>query len=474
MQERTFDQENSILLENMLDSFYYQWSADDRSESKRFKAKNDLFLELYITGSCNQRCEYCYLQKHQKDLYPPEIDKPELILNNLKIYFNYLKEKKLTKIHRIDLFSGEIWGWPLGNKVFDILLDYIENQNFKVDEILIPSNCSFVIDSKLIELVQYYIDRFKSNNCRLIYSVSFDGEILDSINRPLKINVQKNNDKYYQAIYAFAKKNTFGFHPMIAPEGIEQQIENYAIWIKRIKEYYPDNFEDQVGIVMMLEVRSDKWTKEKIISYLKWLNYIIDTDLAEYYHNDIANFKEKVFYNNFNETKEHPKIWQGSYSPYDMLPHGRNLGCSLGRMICLRLGDLAICPCHRTSYPKLILGQYEVKDNKIIGVKANNIPLANQIYIPDWNYVPKCDVCPLSNFCLKSCIGLAYETQQDVLLQVPECCNLQIAKFIFLYEKYKKIFGEDSFTKEVKNIRDQLLQEREEIKEWINISQQII
>jgi len=45
----------------------------------------------------------------------------------------------------------------------------------------------------------------------------------------------------------------------------------------------------------------------------------------------------------------------------------------MGRMICVRLGDLAICPCHRTSYDKYLLGKFEVKDNQIIGIKANNV-----------------------------------------------------------------------------------------------------
>ena len=57
---------------------------------------------------------------------------------------------------------------------------------------------------------------------------------------------------------------------MISASTIEKQIDNFDWWTKKCEEIGWDPIEK----VMMLEVRNDDWTKEKIIEYLKWLNYI--------------------------------------------------------------------------------------------------------------------------------------------------------------------------------------------------------
>ena len=57
-----------------------------------------------------------------------------------------------------------------------------------------------------------------------------------------------------------------------------------------------------------------------------------------------------------------------------MLPsHKGKISCNLVHHLTVRLGDLAIIPCHRLSYDKLIYGKYKVSDNKIVGIEALNI-----------------------------------------------------------------------------------------------------
>ena len=76
-------------------------------------------LELYITSTCNQSCEYCYLCKYP-DLYPAEYNKPELIKKNLKILLDYLIVNK-CQIPILDLFSGEIWHNQYGWDILEII-----------------------------------------------------------------------------------------------------------------------------------------------------------------------------------------------------------------------------------------------------------------------------------------------------------------------------------------------------------------
>lgn len=76
-------------------------------------------------------------------------------------------------------------------------------------------------------------------------------------------------------------------------------------------------------------------------------------------------------------------------------------------MIHIRLGDLAIVPCHRTCYNHL-LGGYFVKneeDSEIIDIKANNA--TSYIQMKSFNPVfsPKCLDCTYSDICLKGCLG---------------------------------------------------------------------
>ena len=52
-------------------------------------------------------------------------------------------------------------------------------------------------------------------------------------------------------------------------------------------------------------------------------------------------------------------------------------GCTINRALIVRMGDLAIVPCHRTSYDQFLLGYFNVENEKIVGVTAKNIQLMN-------------------------------------------------------------------------------------------------
>lgn len=468
--------EQNQVLEKLLSPIFKSWEKDISYQEDFFKNaikyKNTGYqtfsLEIFVTPNCNQNCSYCYLQKNKKDIYPEEINNKELILNNLRILLEYFLEKKYH-LAKLDIFSGEIWGTSFGKSILDILIEYLE-KGLDIKTIIIPSNCSFCNSPDILNFIELYIQKFEKLNSRLCFSISFDGPLVENLNRPFNNN-QNKDVKYIENIFNFAKKYYFGFHPMIDASTIEFQKQNYVEWLKYIEKYYGPNIEDYYGMLMQLEVRSNQWTDEKIIYYLDWLNFLIEMDLKIFFKDNLELLGEKIL----TGTNPFDNFFSNSYIPYMIQKSTSLLGCSLGNSLCIRLGDLAIIPCHRTSYKKFNYGNFIIENDKIVGIKANNISLANAIFQTGFYTKPKCATCLNNISCLKSCLGANYEFEGDLFYPIEENCNLQKAKNIFIYEKYKslglfEIAPQILENNEFKNII--LLEEQEE--KWTVISRKII
>ena len=112
--------ENDALLEMILERKYYT-----RLVEKNGKANIMLDnVELNITAACNQKCEYCYLTQHGKEIYPVEIRDEKTIIKNAYLVLKYFAEKKMY-IDTLSLFSGEIWGTKLADGVFEALYEVL-------------------------------------------------------------------------------------------------------------------------------------------------------------------------------------------------------------------------------------------------------------------------------------------------------------------------------------------------------------
>lgn len=470
-----FEKEQNKVFTNLLSPIFDVWKMGDRDIQNDYLSlvtndtdgNNSIPLELFITPYCNQSCTYCYLQEHMDDLYPEEIRNNQLILKNLRKLLEYFVENKMC-IPRIDLFSGEIWGWPFGNQVLDIILEYLD-KGLIIHDLIVPSNCSFCQYDNLTEIIESYICKFFNYNCKVHFSISYDGEVIDNLNRPSK-NQLKQQD-FCNKLFAFAKKFDFGFHPMIDANNIEYQIQNYDSWIENIKKNI--SLADQrkwYGNIMQLEVRDNKWTDEKILYYLSWLNYVINTDFDFFFDKNKDLFfkflvSKKTVYEEYNKR---------TYVPYILNTNGTSLGCQLGVSLIVRLGDLAIIPCHRTSYKKFILGYFEEENEKITGnLIANNISLANAIYGTGFFTKPKCSTCIMNHNCVKYCMGANYENQ-DLFFPVKENCELQKAKNIFLLNKYRDMGLFDSSSGEEAKKIFKNIEEMEIIAEKWKIAAQLI
>jgi len=436
---KTYQDENNELLEGVLSNFYNYWRRENHIDENNAFDKNFPMLEFFVTPVCNQACEYCYVIKHGNELYPKDIRNKDTILKNLDIYLNFCLENNFT-IPRLDLFSGEIWGMEFGTQVLSMILDYMK-KGLIIKSMMIPSNCSFIVEEKSKAAMQYFLDRFEEFHCRFIISASIDGKFVEETARPFKgagNTARLKDDDYYKNIFEFCFRNNLGFHPMIAASDVDKWIENYDWWHEQIKKY-ADNYDGKEWFnrIMFLEVRNDEWGDEAIINYLKFLKHAIDKDYNTFWKDDPIKFfhlvlcGSKLIKYNGKHSVHREDVLNTHYSIYSVNTSGPQLGCSVPHSLCVRLGDLTIMPCHRTGYDKFNYGKYNVEDGKITGVTANNPYLANRIFTQTQKGSFKCDSCP-NHFCIKGCYGAQFESTGDLFYPCKSVCELFTAKFLFL------------------------------------------
>lgn len=427
-----YQKEQDEVIEKFLEEKIIKYWQKDFPE--RQEGPFDLFLEIYITASCNQKCTYCYLTNHGEELYPLELRDKDTILKNLEIVYKYLAKRKVI-LSRLDFFSGEIWGTSFGDQILNMTLKYICNSDLDIRSIVIPTNFSFCQSIDKMTKMDKYINAFAKVNCLMQLSCSIDGLVVDNLNRPLNSDINKTNE-FYSNVFSFVKKHGFGFHPMIAANNIEYQCDNYDAWIAAFKQVYGNDPKNHYGLLMQLEVRNDDWTEEKILEYCKWLNHVMDVDKKEYFNDDHKSFQHFLL---TGGTDGWSYKFSASYNPYRLLasegPYAGLCHCTMGTMVAIRLGDLSIVPCHRTSYEKFLLGKIKVENDEIVGVEAKNISLLNSTYRSSYAVKPKCDTCFFEKYCLRGCLGSQYESTGDIHYPIDSVCELQQAKIIFLFEK---------------------------------------
>ncbi len=440
----SYQEEQDKLLSSFLNYYFTAWKEEN---CRKEKYGNFIHLELIINSKCNLACKYCYFNRYGEKLIPSCPD--EVILKNTDILLKFLRERKL--VPEFEIFSGEPLVQKIGFQVIEKIVDAYKDSRVK-PRIIVPTNGTFLLSKRLTKKVEELLEKGKRNGIKIILSFSIDGKYCEA-NRPFK-NRKKDprDDKYFEKCFKFAKKYGFGFHPMIYSERIEKWKENFLWFQENFKR-----FKLPPTSLYLLEVRNEEWTPRQIVELMKFLNFLVKWAWKECGEN-----KEKFL--NFLFKKKGFNILQGP-----LITWGRGIGCSIQSTITVRLSDLAIVPCHRTSYPPFIAGYFRVKNGKIVGIKAHNPELFIAIMTFDAKTQPMCETCLLKELCSFGCLGAQYETTGSLFTPIPTVCLLEHGKVLAILLALEEIGILEDVKKRIK-LEKQITIE-EVLKIWKDLKQ---
>lgn len=461
----TFQEEQNKLLESYLERY----------------EKHTQEVEFFLSSTCDQACEYCYLFKHGKELYPPSCnDDSEKILNNLKLLLEYLHENNYD-YKNYNIFTGEFFALPYWEEVLQIFYDYHMKYYPDLDRnITIPTNGSFLKDEEKVKKIEPWLAKLRREHgspLHLFLSMSVDGphdlELRTRHNKVYKKD--KADDVFYDRLFKLCDKYKFACHPMVTKYFLQNWKENYDWWIDKCVEYnlkfIGQTDKEIYNIPMFLEVRDPyEWEDEETIQqYKDFLMYVAEKDLKVLHNNDKLDFARRVL--NSDSITEGGDY--GNAQPYIIaFPHPwHRITCSIQGGPMFRIGDLALIPCHRTGYENLTYGHMKVNDEgtKIIGVEAKKPVLAFKIKTLNPNRsMLKCSNCQMRSWCLKGCLGSQFENQRELFSPNDYVCNMFFTKYKTIHEiceKYDlyRLVLNDEFTSEdrkeyIKNARKILQQ----------------
>lgn len=441
----TYQEENNAMLKAYLDrTFYHAWKNPADLSTVNYQG-----LEIIFNYTCNLNCSYCYVSRYGDQLYPPELyEDEEALLHNLDIILDWLVENNYSP--RLEFFSGEPFVQRSVFRALNKILDRMGNGKTNTKTVLIPTNYTFILSESLTKQVENIIQKGKDVGIYVSLSASIDGKYCDA-NRPFRYNIAKSefeknriwkweyndipdkrDDAYYDKCFAFAKKYEFGFHPMIYSQNIEKWKDNF-LWFQSMFK----KFDIPWNNIYLLEVRNPEWTPEKTIEFGKFIEFLIEWtykqcgDDFERYINFVVRGK------GFNILA----------SP--IIKIGRGIGCSIQSMIYLRLGDLKIVPCHRTSYDQFGYGKLKVVDDKIVDVEAISPELLIGINATNANNYPYCEQCGISESCSHGCLGAQHETTGDFFTPFPTMCRMEHEKIRAMIRAYKKLGIYDQFIRRI-------------------------
>lgn len=373
-------------------------------------------IEFFMTGICSANCEYCYLKKHQSDLYPTELHNSEIILNNLTKLMNWYVEQEFCC--DIDLFSANWVNTPIGEKIFDIIYNALVKTERRPRMISIPDNMQFLKDEKATNMVEKNIERFWKIGVHLSFSASVDGYHCEDGRTPV-------TDEFYQKLKDFLLVYGYHLHPMISSYNIDRQIQNHQWWV----ENFPH---DLIKNLMTLEVREDTWTEEKIQMLIQYCDYLIDTKLQDY-NGNLIELIDYIFY--FNKNNNAPYNILGIRME-NALCGDSTIACSCSNnSLSIRLGDLMVAPCHRLFYPELLFGHFDSNDTTILDFIPENTSWLIASKTINKRSMPYCEDCEFEPICIGFCQGASFESYGNPWVPPKEVCEMYKAKYSFIIYK---------------------------------------
>lgn len=419
----------------------------DNIEGRRFSSPQGppssrdvgLGIEIIVRPECNQKCEYCYIAQHGEELYPTaERATNEQLLKNLDSLLDYIYNTQKVYINRWEFFAGDLFYDDLFFDMCEVLYKHWSsiNQMYKVMMketpifALMPCNFSFVKRPEQVQKVKDWVKKFEEINVIFVFSCSTDGKYVTDTREGVELD-----DTYWDNLFSFLQEMDWCCHPMVSAGNIEHWIENYDWWVEQYEKYHLGFADVQP---MMLEVRNDDWTPEKIDAYIDLLDHMLKRRL-KMCNDDVDALAYHIFKGDgqFNTL---PKMEQ--YDPIKLpaffdRTQAQRISCSIQGLLHISLNNLAVVPCHRLTYRQFIGFKFLQDENgKIYDFEGHNMNTLLSILFVNAMHQPGCNECEYSRLCLKGCLGAQYETNGDLFQPAITACNLEKAKAHFLISKY--------------------------------------
>ena len=442
--EKEYELEEKKLFNLILDSTLFPLPSNtNRVDIQNPYFINDLGIELIFQTQCNQQCDYCYIHKYGKDLYPIKVTKEET-LNNINLIFDYIFCQRKNYLYEIELFGGDIFHNEIYFDVLDIYDKYLKEikNNFKdifnkQTTICCPCNLSWVVERPhLIEKFRKYSNYFKDEyNVFLSFSWSTDGYYAVN-SREKKVLTEE----YFDTIFKFCQEFKCGYHPMVAPENIKTWCENYDWWMEKYEQYdlvRPGYFQPY-----LLEVRNDNWTPELTEYYCKFLRHLMEWRL-KMCDNDIEKLSYHLLQGNGSNNTLLGSRGSDPLILYDKKGYYKQeegMGCSGQKLVHFDCSRLAIVPCHRTSYYQFIPAIFITDEEKkhIIDFKPNNVGSYITWRFHKTENEPICSHCSYYKICKQGCLGSQFESTGELYMPITSLCNFYKTIYEFLYKLYKE------------------------------------
>jgi radical SAM protein with 4Fe4S-binding SPASM domain len=411
----TYEQEQDELLRSFMNrTFFEAWAHPEKEDRNPIFYGNYKQLELNISPHCDLNCTYCYLNKHEEEFYPSDTLKTKTILKNTDILIEWLYENNYSPT--LEIFSGDPLVQNIGHEIIELLIDKAKKHGRPVSNFLsIPTNMGVLHFPDKLERLEKNIAEAEKVGFRIGLSASVDGPFMED-NRPSKGKTHRN-EKFYNDLFTFAKKYGIGFHPMIYANGIKRWKDNFLWFQDKFKEYDLPWY----GIYL-LEVRNWEWSQKQSQDFYEFLYWLVHWTWDKCNH-DINRFARGYF------------NIMGSV----LTTTGRGIGCSIQSSLQVRVGDLTWGPCHRLMYEKFEAGYFEVKDDKIVGIKAKNVETYIGINSANSSEFPECEHCAIKHFCSAGCLGANYETTGDLFNTNPSVCRMEHYKVTAIFHAMQDI-----------------------------------
>ena len=421
----TFEDQNNQLGENFFQrTFGRGWKNKDNPAYLNWQG-----CEFILKADCNLDCKYCYLNKYGEKLYPSKLsaDRKNLI-NNSRMVLEWMVENEYDP--HMELFSGEPLIDDTSYTVLNDVLDILGPSKNK-QSIVIPTNYTFLLERGRTEQLEALLEKSVRVGRPIRLSASFDGKYMEQ-NRPMKGDVPDlRDDAYYDSCFAFNKKWGFGYHPMVYSSDIEKWKENF-LWFQKKLEQHKMPWVS----IYLLEVRNKEWTNDDLYHYSEFIRflYLYAWEKCDQNYKTFSDFlfKDKGF-----------NILSSMFTRI-----GRGIGCSIQGTMFIRLGDLAVVPCHRTMYPEFIYGKLKTDGKKITGLKIDKPELMSAIYSLNASRFPYCATCVIRPLCTQGCLGSQYEELGELFTPIPTVCRMyhvkvrtaiETLKYMGVYNRIKSV-----------------------------------